>query len=130
LDRLVDAGLQDDRRFAEAFTTDAHRSRGLASIAVQDELRRRGVDRGLAAEAATETPEEEESRARAQAAKRARLLSSLPPDVRHRRLVGFLGRRGYPRELCERISADAWPDPGAQSQEESEEGGGPNFPLS
>ena len=108
LDALADAGLQSDERFAEVFTGEAHRSRGLASSAVRGELLRRGVDRKLAVEAATERPEDEEARARELALVRARRLpSSLTEDARRRRIAGYLARRGYPPEVCFRMAADA-----------------------
>lgn len=108
LDRLAESGLQSDDRFAEVFTGEAHRSRGLSATALQGELIRRGVDRRLAAEAATEPPEQEEARARELAAARARKLgSSLAPEVRRRRIVDYLARRGYPAEMCFRLAADA-----------------------
>ena len=106
LDRLGDSGLQSDERFAEAFALEAQRNRGLSSRSVQDELRRRGVDEGLAAEAATEPVEEEEARARELASRRAARLGGYPSDVRYRRILAFLGRRGYPPELCRRLAAE------------------------
>jgi len=106
LDRLEESGLQSDARFAEVFTQEAHRGRGLSTSAVQGELRRRGVEAGLAAEAATEPTEAEEARARAVAERRATRLSGMPPEVRRRRLEGFLARRGYPGDLCRRIAAE------------------------
>jgi regulatory protein len=107
LDRLAEAGLQSDERFAATFTLEAHRSRGLSTNAVQGQLRRRGIDRQLAAEAATETPEVEEARARDLAERRAARMTGLSPEVRARRLLGYLARRGYPPELCRRLAAEA-----------------------
>jgi regulatory protein len=106
LDRLAGSGLQDDRRFAESYAAGAQRSKGLSAFAIQGELRRRGVDPKLAAEAATETPEQEEERARALAAGRAARMSG-PPEAVRRRLEGFLARRGYGPELVRRIAAEA-----------------------
>jgi regulatory protein len=114
LDRLAEAGLQSDARFAETFALDAHQGRGLSSYAVQGELRRRGIDRTLAAEAATERPEDEEARARELAERRAVRLTGLPPEVRVRRLVSYLARRGYGAELSRRLAAEAaGDDPGS-----------------
>jgi regulatory protein len=107
LDRLAEAGLQSDERFAASFTLDAHRGRGLSTNAVQGQLRRRGIDKELAAAAATESPEDEEARARDLAERRASRLTGLSPEVRVRRLVGYLARRGYPPELCRRLAAEA-----------------------
>jgi regulatory protein len=107
LARLQETHLQSDERFAEAFATEAQRSRGLSSYAVQGELRRRGVDKDLAAHAATEAPEEEEARAEELAARKAARLAGYPPDVRYRRILSFLARRGYPAELCRRLATRA-----------------------
>jgi regulatory protein len=111
LDQLGEAGLQSDERFAELFADEAKRARGLSSFALQGELRRRGVGRDLAAEAATEAPEEEEERARALAQRRAARLSGLPREVRNRRLLSYLARRGYSHELCARLVAEAAESP-------------------
>ncbi len=108
LDRLSAAGLQSDERFAEVFAAEAHRSRGLSAAALQGELLRRGVERKLASEAATERPEDEEARARELVAARARRLpSGTPPDAQRRRLAAYLARRGYPADMCFRLAADA-----------------------
>ena len=116
LDRLEEAGLQSDGRFAETFAADAQRGRGLSSLAVQGELRRRGVGRDLAAEAATERPEDEEARARNVAARRAGRMTGLPREVLQRRIVGFLARRGYPPDLCRRIAAEVAETSGENGQ--------------
>jgi regulatory protein len=106
LDRIAAAGLQSDDRFSEMFTLESQRGRGLSATAIQGELRRRGIDRELAAQAAAEPPEAEEARARALARKRAGQLSRLAPEVRRRRLEGFLARRGYRSELCRRLAVE------------------------
>ena len=106
LDRLGESGLHSDERFANAFALEAQRSRGLSSRSVQGELRRRGVEEGLAAEAATEAVKEEETRARELASRRAARLGGYPSEVRYRRILAFLGRRGYPPELCRRLAAE------------------------
>jgi regulatory protein len=107
LDRLTDAGLQSDERFAASFALDAHGARGLSAAAVQGELRRRGIERNLAAEAAAERPEDEEDRARDLALRRVARMTGLSPEVRARRLLGYLARRGYPADLCRRLAAEA-----------------------
>jgi regulatory protein len=103
LDGLQTQGLQDDRRFADAFSGSAVRTKGLAGRVIQGELRRRGVDKEVAAIAATRSPEEEARTARAVAAKRVLGLRNLPPPVRARRLLSFLRRRGYSFQLCSDI---------------------------
>lgn len=105
LARLREEGLQDDRRFAEVFAGGAA-GRGLATSAIRGALRRRGVSAELSAGATAETPEAEEERARALAARRAAQLSSYPPAVRRRRLEGFLARRGFEPALTRRLAAE------------------------
>jgi len=107
LDRLEEIGLQNDRRFAEMFASESQRSRGLSVFAIQGQLRRKGVEKTLAAEASTEDPEHEEARARELAVRRATRLTGLAPDAARRRLEGFLARRGYPAELSRRLAAEA-----------------------
>jgi regulatory protein len=107
LDRLQESEIQSDERFAEAFTMEAQRSRGLSSYAVQGELRRRGVSKDLAAVASTEAPEDEAARAAELAARRASRLAAYPAEVRYRRILSFLARRGYPAELCRRLAVQA-----------------------
>jgi len=106
LDRLEEGDLQSDRRFAEGFTAESHRSRGLSAFAIQGELRRRGVEKELAAEASTEAPEDEEARARTIAVRRAARMGGLSPDAARRRLEGFLARRGFAPELCRRLARE------------------------
>lgn len=107
LERLREAGLQDDRRFADSLVESAVRDRGYSSHAVHAALRRKGVDQELAAQVSAASPEADEERALAAARKRAAQLASLAPDVRMRRLVRFLARRGYPEEVCERAAREA-----------------------
>ncbi|TMK23032.1 MAG: regulatory protein RecX [Actinobacteria bacterium] len=57
LDRLEESGLQSDARFAEVFTQEAHRGRGLSTSAVQGELRRRRSSGSSRRRAPGDTPE-------------------------------------------------------------------------
>jgi len=102
---LVEAGLQDDRRFA-AQAVESGAARGFSSRAIQQRLRRAGLGSALAAQAAAEDEQAEEARAREAAARRAARLAGSPPDVRFRRLSSFLAGRGYPPELCRRLAAE------------------------
>lgn len=105
LERLREAGLQDDGRFAAQYASDAA-ARGLSARRIQGELLVRGVGPELAAASSAERPEAEERRARAAATKRAAGMGSLTPEVRYRRLAGFLARRGYENEVCRRVAAE------------------------
>lgn len=103
---LQRAGLQDDERFARSLAAEAREGRGLAGPALRAALRRRGVGSDVADRAAGEDPADEEARAREIAARRARRLGSLAPEVRIRRLVGYLARRGFAPEVCRRIATE------------------------
>lgn len=110
--RLQESGLQDDARFAELYASDARGLRAWGSRRVQHELQARGLDREQAAAAATENPEAEEERAFALARKRARSMGGLAVEVRLRRLLGMLARRGFPSDICLRVAREVAGTPG------------------
>jgi len=97
IERATAAGLVDDRRFALHFVqTRAARGRGPARL--RRDLRAVGVENAVIDEALAEGwPEDTdpETAALALARKRAAQLGSLPTDVKRRRLLGYLARRGY-----------------------------------
>ncbi|HYX80783.1 MAG TPA: regulatory protein RecX [Gemmatimonadales bacterium] len=98
LERLSAAGLLDDARFAVDYAAaKARRGRGPSRL-VRD-LQTQGVDRRVAEDAVRASLAAEgvdpAGKVRELAEKRARQLASLPPQVRKRRLVAFLMRRGF-----------------------------------
>lgn len=101
LDRLVDLGLLDDHAFARGYArTRLAPGRGFGPRRVAAELSRRGVARSVVdavlAELADDTgASDERTAARAVAARRAKSLRGLAPEVARRRLVAFLVRRGF-----------------------------------
>lgn len=108
LARFTEVGLIDDRAFAQAWVSTRHAGRGLAGRALSHELRRRGVDDTLVAEAVdTLEPEQELATARALVARRLSASRSLAPDVRVRRLAGMLARKGYPAGVAFRVVREA-----------------------
>ncbi|MGY4770151.1 RecX family transcriptional regulator [Kribbella sp. CWNU-51] len=101
LDRFTEVGLIDDAAFANAWVESRHRGRGLGKRALAQELRRRGVDDELARDALDELdPEQEEETARALVRRKLRSMRSLDRQVAMRRLLGMLGRKGYPGGLA------------------------------
>ena len=104
--RLTEVGLLDDQRFAERFASEATAGRAFASRRVRTELLKKGIDRDLAAVAATRDPDEEEDQARALARARAGRMQSLSPDARARRIMSLLARRGYDADVCRRIASE------------------------
>ena len=97
LDRYSEVGLIDDAAFARAWVTSRHHGRGLARRALAGELRRRGVDTEVAAEALDDIDgETEAATARMLVDRKLRSMTSVPGDVAFRRLTAMLARKGYP----------------------------------
>lgn len=108
LSRYEEVGLVDDAAFAEAWVESRHRGRGLARRALATELRSRGVDNAVVAEAVAQLdPEQEAATARALVERKLRSTSGLDRQVRLRRLAGMLARRGYSEGLALRVVREA-----------------------
>jgi len=115
LDRLTDVNLIDDAAYAEAYVESRHRGRGLARAALRAELRRKGVDEVTAGLAVEQIDGDAElAAAQALVARRLPVTSGLAPDVRARRLVGMLQRKGYPAGLAYRVVREALAAGGAE----------------
>jgi regulatory protein len=94
LDRFVDVGLINDAAYAELLVSS--RSVGRGRRALSEDLRHRGVPDEVAIVALSElSPEAERAVALTFVRRRLRSSSSLDPQVRTRRLVGQLTRRGF-----------------------------------
>lgn len=108
LDRFTEVGLIDDAALAGTMAAAQHRERGLAGRAVAAKLRRRGVaEPNVQAAVAPIDRASEYQAAQALVAKKLRSLSGLDRAVQTRRLVGLLGRRGYPLGLAYEVVAAA-----------------------
>jgi regulatory protein len=104
LDRFGEVGLIDDAAFAEAWVSSRHRGRGLAGRALRQELHRRGVAAETVQEALGALDEEtQKGTARSLVRRRLAATRGLAPDVRMRRLLGMLARKGYPAGLAARV---------------------------
>jgi regulatory protein len=111
LDRFVEVGLIDDAGLAGTFALAQHRERGLARRAVAVKLRRRGLDEQVVAAALDPIDRDSEyAAAQALVAKKVRSLGGLDPQVQARRLIGLLGRRGYPAGLAHEVVRTALAD--------------------
>ncbi|NYE38806.1 regulatory protein [Nocardioides cavernae] len=108
LDRFTEVGLIDDAAFARQWVESRHRSRGLAPMALKQELRRKGVD-DEATSAALEQIDESDQRvaARALVDKKMRSMRGLDAQVATRRLAGLLARKGYPAGLAFSVVREA-----------------------
>jgi len=96
--RLEASGLLDDRQFAQHFAR-IRSAKGHGRSRLLTDLLRRGVDRRTAESAIDQVLEaeevDEEAQIRALAEKRLSQLGDLKRDVKLRRVVGYLARRGY-----------------------------------
>ena len=103
LNRFTEVGLVDDANFAAAFVASRVGDRGLSRQEIERQLKDRGVNPQIAAQALERvSPEQELAAAESLIRRKARAMNHLEPAVKKRRLVGMLARRGYPAELaCE-----------------------------
>ncbi|MEO6205860.1 MAG: regulatory protein RecX [Mycobacteriales bacterium] len=114
LGRFTEVGIIDDALFAQMWVTSRHRGRGLAGRALQQELRRKGVDEDLAKEAlASLEPDEERATARALVDRRIASTRGLAADARVRRLAGMLARKGYSAGVAFAVVREALAEDGA-----------------
>jgi len=104
LGRFAEVGLIDDAMFADAWVESRHHGRGLGRRALAAELNQRGVERGdIQAAVAKLSPATEEATARALVERRLNSTAGVPVQVRIRRLVGMLARKGYSPGLAYRV---------------------------
>jgi regulatory protein len=96
LDRFEEAGLIDDRQFANVVVNSRRNHKGLSKSAIKRELGTKGVAPEVIDEALADvTSEDELVSAQDLAVKKLRSMSHLDKAVQDRRLSGFLGRKGY-----------------------------------
>ncbi|HVW45355.1 MAG TPA: regulatory protein RecX [Amycolatopsis sp.] len=116
LGKLDASGLIDDAAFAEQWVRSRHAYQGLARSALVAELKRKGVDSDMAAQAAGEIDREsEEQRARELVRKRLRSMTNVDEQAATRRLLGTLARKGYPQGLAYAVVRDELRNAGAES---------------
>jgi SOS response regulatory protein OraA/RecX len=97
IDRATRERLLDDRAFAVRYV-ESRATRGRGPGRLRQDLRALGVDAAvIEAAISAHWPEPEDALAlcRQLAEKRARQLGALAPDIKRRRLLAYLGRRGF-----------------------------------
>jgi regulatory protein len=114
LDRLGEVGLIDDEAFAQAWVSSRQSGRGLARRALKAELRAKGVDDEVAAEAVLAVGDDDERETA------RRLVDRKIPGMRRldratatRRLMGMLARKGYGGGLAAGVIREALDADGA-----------------
>lgn len=107
LDRFTEAQLIDDAAFARAFVNSRVAVTGKSRSVIARELKQKGVSAQDSEQALSVIDAElEDQTAYSVAKKRYQQLSKLEPEVRRRRLMGFLLRRGFSAGLAGRILRD------------------------
>ncbi|SFE59876.1 regulatory protein RecX [Blastococcus tunisiensis] len=114
LDRFTEVGLIDDAAFSRAWVTSRQAGRGLARRALSQELRAKGVDPDVAAEAVSAVDDEDErASARRLVERRATAMSRLDRATATRRLMGMLARKGYSGGMAAAVVREVLDDAGA-----------------
>jgi regulatory protein len=108
LDRFTEVGLVDDAAFARAWVSSRQAGRGLARRALRAELRAKGVEPEVAAEA-VELVDDDDERAAARTLVQRRLgsMSRLDRATATRRLLGMLARKGYSGGMAAAVVREA-----------------------
>jgi regulatory protein len=108
LDRFTEVGLIDDAAYARAWVSSRQAGRGLARRALSAELRAKGVDPEVAAEAVDAVGDDDE-RAAAQrlVARKVGGMRRLDRATATRRLMGMLARKGYSGGLAAAVIREA-----------------------
>ncbi|MFL6073063.1 MAG: regulatory protein RecX [Mycobacteriales bacterium] len=104
LGRFTEVGLIDDATFAEHWVASRHRNAGMGRRALSAELSRKGVAAEMIKEAvgALDT-DTEEATARRLVDRRLAGMTNLAPEVKARRLVAMLARKGYAPGLASQV---------------------------
>lgn len=105
LEQVTRLGYLDDGKFAAQWAASRVRSRGFGRRRLEQELRIKGISKDIIKETLItlleETPEAEI--ARKEAEKKLRTLTRFEPEVRRRRLAGFLERKGFSSDIIRTI---------------------------
>ena len=121
LDRMAEVGLVDDAAFAESWVSSRQARRHLSRTALRQELVRKGVERDEIDTALEQVGPEDEYRAALELAeKKARSTSGLDRQVRYRRLVGALARKGFGSEICRRVIAEVLNGTEGEAEDDAE----------
>jgi regulatory protein len=114
LDRFTEVGLIDDAAFARAWVSSRQAGRGLARRALSAELRAKGVEPEVAAEAVDAVGDDDEREAaRRLVDRKVGAMRRLDRTTATRRLMGMLARKGYNGGLAAAVVREALDGAGA-----------------
>ncbi|MGE5172237.1 MAG: regulatory protein RecX [Betaproteobacteria bacterium] len=102
LERL---GYVNDREFSRSWAQSRARVRGLGRRRIEHELRNKGISRDIIQETLSDVFGDlsEVDIAQREAGKKFKSLARFDPEVRRRRLAGFLERKGFSPEIIHTI---------------------------
>lgn len=101
--RMLDLGYLNDADFADRWIENRKEHKPRSRMMLQQELMQKGIERETISEALENTEIDEFGDALALAQKKAGSMSALDQATRHRRLSGFLGRRGYGFDVIRKV---------------------------
>ena len=117
LDRFTEVGLIDDAAYARAWVSSRQAGRGLARRALSAELRAKGVDAEVVAEAVEAVDDEDEREAaRRLVDRKVGAMRRLDRTTATRRLMGMLARKGYSGGLAAAVVREALDGAGAADE--------------
>ncbi|MEL7582575.1 regulatory protein RecX [Brevibacterium casei] len=103
--KLEHSNLLDDTQFAQRFAKAQRESRKLSRSALRRQLVKKGIDEETIAGVVDEVDGEEDL-AREVAEKKARSTRGLAHEVRERRILGMLARRGFSSTICLKVTRE------------------------
>jgi regulatory protein len=118
LDRFTEVGLIDDAAYARAWVSSRQAGRGLARRALSAELRAKGIEPEVAAEAVEAVGDDDEREAaRRLVDRKVGAMRRLDRATATRRLMGMLARKGYNGGLAAAVVREALDADGADVDE-------------
>ena len=103
ISRMRELNYLDDREFADRWVESRQLHRPRSTRMLKQELQHKGVDRETIEATIEEAGIDEFGDALALGQKKAESFRGLDPQVRERRLSGFLARRGYGYDIIRRV---------------------------
>ncbi len=102
-------GYVNDHEFAGQWARSRVRLRGFGKRRIEQELRSKGISRDIIheilADLFQDSPESDIARLEAQ--KKLKTLTCFEPEVRRRRLAGFLERKGFSSDIIRSVFNDS-----------------------
>ena len=115
IERLTAVELLNDAAFARYWVEQRQTFKPRSQLAIQQELRQKGLDRQTI-DAALETVDEQAAAAKAAEAK-ARRWQDLPQEEFFKKVGGFLQRRGFSYEIVKEVTNSLWEEVNERDEE-------------